>query len=97
MFARNLSTFISLITISGTLISPAKSDLRKSGFGEGTAAFACFLLWEGYSKFEVESLISRFAKSIENSNFSEQSMNRMAQGYRNQVRATSNCNLRMRY
>ena len=97
MFARNLSVFISLIAISGSLISPAKSDLRKSGFGEGTAAFACFLLWEGYSKYEVESLISRFARRIERSGFSEEEMNQMAYGYRDQVRITSNCDLRMRY
>ena len=97
MFTKKLIPFYSLIAISGSLINPAKSDLRKSGFGEGTAAFACFLLWESYSKYEVESLISRFVKKIENSNFSEQAMNRMARGYRNQIKATSNCDLRMRY
>jgi len=97
MLTKKLITFYALVAISGSLISPAKSDLRKSGFGEGSAAFACFLLWEGYSKYEVESLISGFAKRIENSNFSEQAMNQMARGYRNQIKATSNCDLRMRY
>lgn len=97
MFTKKLITFYTLVAINGSLISPAKSDLRKSGFGEGSAALACFLLWEGYSKYEVESLISKFAKRIEKSNFSEQAMNQMARGYRNQIKATSNCDLRMRY
>ena len=90
-------TLFSLIAMSGALISPAKSHFRKSGFGEGTAAFACFLLWEGYSKYEVESLISRFAWRIEKSGFSEEAMNQMASGYRNQIRITDDCDLRMRY
>ena len=93
-----LITFFSLFVISGSLFSPAKShQIRRNGFGEGTAAFACFLLWEGYSKNEIESLISRFAWRIENSDFSEREMNQMASGYREQVRITRNCNLRMRY
>ena len=96
MIKKNLFTFFSLVTISVSLISPAKSHL-KTGFGEGTAAFACFLLWEGYSKYEVESLISRFAKRIEQSGFTEKEMNEMAYGYRDQVSITRNCNLRMRY
>ena len=96
MFKRNLITLFSLIAISGSFISPVKSHL-KTGFGEGTAAFACFLLWEGYSKYEVESLISRFARRIERSGFSEEEMNQMAYGYRDQVSITSNCDLRMRY
>ena len=93
-----LITFFSLFVISGSLFSPAKShQLRRNAFGEGTAAFACFLLWEGFSKNEIESLISRFAWRIENSDFSEREMNQMAYGYREQVRLTRNCNLRMRY
>ena len=96
MLKKNLVTFFSFIAIIGSFLSPAKSHL-KTGFGEGTAAFACFLLWEGYSKYEVESLISRFAKRIERSGFSEVEMNQMAYGYRDQVRITSNCDLRMRY
>ena len=97
MVKKTLITFLSLIALSGSLISPAKSHFRKSGFGEGTAAFACFLLWEGYSKYEVESLISRFAWRIEKSSFSEEAMNQMARGYRNQIRITDDCDLRMRY
>ena len=97
MIKKNLITFISLIVMSGSLTSPAKSYFRKSGFGEGTAAFAFFLLWEGYSKYEVESLISRFARRIEKSNFSEEAMNQMALGYRNQIKITNDCDLRMRY
>ena len=96
MSKKTLITFFSLVAISGSYISPAKSHL-KNGFGEGTGAFACFLLWEGYPKSEVESLVSRFAKRIEKSDFSEEKMNQMAYGYREQVRATSNCDLRMRY
>ena len=93
-----LITFFSLFVISGSLFSQAKSHkIRRNGFGEGTAAFACFLLWEGFSKIEVESLISRFAWRIENSDFSEREMNQMASGYREQVRITRNCNLKMRY
>ena len=93
-----LITLFSLFAISGSLFSPAKShQIRRNGFGEGTAAFACFLLWEGFSKNEIESLISRFAWRIENSDFSEREMNQMASGYREQVRITRNCNLRMRY
>ena len=93
-----LITFFSLFVISGSLFSPAEShQIRRNGFGEGTAAFACFLLWEGFSKNEIESLISRFAWRIENSDFSEREMNQMASGYREQVRITRNCNLRMRY
>ena len=93
-----LITLFSLFAISGSLFSPAKShQIKKNGFGEGTAAFACFLLWEGFSKNEVESLISRFARRIEISNFSEREMNQMAYGYRFQIQRTNNCNLRMRY
>ena len=93
-----LITLFSLFAISGSLFSPAKShQITRNGFGEGTAAFACFLLWEGFSKNEVESLISRFTWRIENSDFSEREMNQMASGYREQVRLTRNCNLRMRY
>ena len=93
-----LITFFSLFVISGSLFSPGKShQIRRNGFGEGTAAFACFLLWEGFSKNEVESLISRFARRIENSGFSERAMSQMAYGYREQVSLTRNCNLRMRY
>ena len=93
-----LITLFSLFAINGSLFSPAKSyQITRNGFGEGTAAFACFLLWEGFSKNEVESLISRFTWRIENSDFSEREMNQMAYGYREQVRLTRNCNLRMRY
>jgi len=97
MNKKTLILFFSLITIYWSLIYPVKSDFRKSGFGEGTAAFACFLIWEGYSKYEVESLISRFAKRIEKSNFSAAAMAQMAYGYRNQIRITEDCDLRMRY
>ena len=97
MSKKNLILFFSLITICGSFINPVKSDFRKSGFGEGTAAFACFLILEGYSKYEVESLISKFAKRIEKSNFSEAAMNQMAYGYRSQIRITEDCDLRMRY
>tara|TARA_B000000557_G_C20775085_1_gene443800 strand:+ start:755 stop:1045 length:291 start_codon:yes stop_codon:yes gene_type:complete len=96
MLKKNLVILLSLIAISGSFISPVKAHL-KTGFGEGTAAFACFLLWEGYSKYEVESLISRFARRIEQSGFSEKEMNQMAYGYRDQVSITNNCYLRMRY
>ena len=96
MSKKTLITFFSLIALSGSFISPAKSHL-KTGFGEGTGAFACFLLWEGYPKYEVESLVSKFAKRIENSDFSEEKMNQMAYGYRDQVSITNNCYLRMRY
>ena len=65
MRKKNLITFFSLFAISGSLISPAKSHYNRTSFGEGTAAFACFLLWEGYPKYQVESLISRFAERIE--------------------------------
>ena len=97
MIKKNFITFFCLIAISGSLINPAKSSARKRGFGEGTAAFACFLLWEGYSKGEVESLISRFARKIEQSNFSEVAMTNMASGYRQQVKITDDCNLKFRY
>ena len=97
MIKKNFITFFCLIAIGGSLINPAKSSIRKRGFGEGTAAFACFLLWEGYPKYKVESLISRFVKRIEKSTFTEQEMNQMAYGYRDQIRVTRNCNLRMRY
>ena len=76
MLKKNLVILLSLISINGSFISPVKAHL-KTGFGEGTAAFACFLLWEGYSKYEVESLISRFAKRIEQSGFSEEEMNKL--------------------
>jgi hypothetical protein len=97
MRKKNLITFFSLFAISGSLISPAKSHYNRTSFGEGTAAFACFLLWEGYPKYQVESLISRFAERIEKSTFTEKEMNQMAYGYRDQIRVTSNCDLRMRY
>lgn len=97
MFARNLISFFSLIAISGSLISPAKSHYDRTSFGEGTAAFACSLLWEGYPKYKVERLISRFVERIENSTFTEAEMNQMAYGYRDQIRITRNCDLRMRY
>ena len=96
MIKKTLITFFSLISISGSFISPVKTHL-KTGFGEGTAAFACFLLWEGYTKSVVKSLISRFARRIERSNFSEEEINQMAYGYKDQIRVTSNCDLRMRY
>ena len=79
------------------MISPAKSHYNRTSFGEGTAAFACFLLLEGYPKYHVESLISRFAERIEKSTFTEKEMNQMASGYRDQIRVTRNCDLRMRY
>ena len=94
---KNLITLFSLIVINGSLISPAKSHYNRTSFGEGTAAFACFLLWEGYPKYQVESLISRFAERIEKSTFTEKEMNQMAYGYRDQIRVTRNCDLRMRY
>ena len=94
---KNLITFFSLIAISGSLISPAKSHYDRTSFGEGTAAFACFLLWEGYTKYRVESLISRFAERIEKSAFTEKEMDQMAYGYRDQIKVTRNCDLRMRY
>ena len=55
MSKKTLITFFSLVAISGSYISPAKSHL-KNGFGEGTGAFACFLLWEGYPNSLVEAL-----------------------------------------
>ena len=97
MFARNLISFFSLIAISGSLISPAKSHYDRTSFGEGTAAFACSLLWEGYPKYKVERLISRFVERIENSTFTEAEMNQMAYGYRDEIRVTRKCDLRMRY
>ncbi len=97
MIKKNFITFFCLIAISGSLINPAKSSIRKRGIGEGTAAFACFLLWEGYPKYEVESLISRFERTIEKSNFSEVAMRNMASGYRQQVKITDDCNLKFRY
>ena len=97
MIKKNLITFFCLIAISGSLIDPAKSSNSKRGFGEGTAAFACFLLGEGYSKDEVESLISRFARKIEKSNISEVAMANMASGYRKQVKITNYCDLKFRY
>ena len=97
MIKKNFITFFCLIAISGSLINPAKSSIRKRGFGEGTAAFACFLLWEGYPKYKIESLISRFVDRIERSNFTEEEMDQMAYGYRDQIRVTPNCNLRFRY
>ena len=57
MIKKNFITFFCLIALSGSLTDSAKSSNSKRGFGEGTAAFACFLLGEGYSKDEVESLI----------------------------------------
>ena len=97
MRKKNLITFFSLFAISGSLISPAKSHYNRTSFGEGTAAFACFLLWEGYPKYKIESLISRFVDRIERSNFTEEEMDQMAYGYRDQIRVTPNCNLRFRY
>jgi len=97
MFTKKLVTFFSLIAISGSFISPAKSHYDRTSFGEGTAAFACSLLWEGYPKYKVESLISRFVERIEKSTFTEEEMNQMAYGYRDQIRVTRNCDLRMRY
>ena len=97
MLKKNLVTFFSLIAISGSFISPAKSHYDRTSFGEGTAAFACSLLWEGYPKYKVESLISRFVERIERSTFTEEEMNQMAYGYRNQIKITRNCDLRMRY
>ena len=94
---KNLITFFSLIAISGSLISPAKSHYDKTSFGEGAAAFACSLLWEGYPRYQVESLISRFTERIEESNFTDEEINQMAYGYRDQIRVTRNCDLRMRY
>ena len=94
---KNLITFISLIFINGSLISPAKSHYNRTSFGEGTAAFACFLLWEGYPKYQVESLISKFAERIGQSTFTEKEMNQMAYGYRDQIRVTKSCDSRMRY
>ena len=85
------------VIISGSIFNPVKANYSRSDFGQGAAAFACFLLWEGYSKYEVENLISEFAYNIEQSGFSEREMNQMASGYREQVRLTRNCNLRMRY
>ena len=97
MFTKKLVTFFSLMTISGSFINPAKSHYDRTSFGEGTAAFACALLWEGYPKYKVENLISRFVERIEKSNFTEEEMNQMAYGYRDQIRITRNCDLRMRY
>jgi len=97
MLSKKLVAFFSLIAISGLIISPVKSHYDRTSFGEGTAAFACFLLWEGYPKYKVESLISKFAKRIEKSTFTEAEMNQMAYGYRDQIRITRNCDLRMRY
>ena len=97
MIKKYFITFFCFIAISGSLIDPAKSSNSKRGFGEGTAAFACFLLWEGYSIDEVESLISRFARMIEKSNFSEVAMTNMAMGYRKQVKITNDCDLKFRY
>ena len=86
---KHLITFLTLIAINVSLTSPAKSNFRKSGFGEGTAALACFLLWEGYSKYEVERLISRFARRIGKSNFSEAEMTLAFSypGAKNQIRS----------
>ena len=81
MRKKNLITFFSLFAISGSLISPAKSHYNRTSFGEGTAAFACFLLWEGYPKYEVESLISIFERTIEKSNFSEVAISYEKIGY----------------
>ena len=69
MLSKKLVAFFSLIAISGLIISPVKSHYDRTSFGEGTAAFACSLLWEGYPKNKVENLISRFAERIENSTF----------------------------
>ena len=97
MFSKRIFVFFSLIAISGSFISPAKAHYDRTSFGEGTAAFACSLLWEGYPKYKVENLISRFVERIEKSNFTEEEMNQMAYGYRDQIRITRNCDLRMRY
>ena len=97
MFSKKLVAFFSFIAIGGLFISPVKSHYDRTSFGEGTAAFACFLLWEGYPKYKVESLISRFVERIEKSTFTEEEMNQMAYGYRDQIRITRNCDLRMRY
>ena len=97
MFSKKLVAFFSFIAIGGLFISPVKSHYDRTSFGEGTAAFACFLLWEGYPKYEVESLISRFERTIEKSNFSEVAMRNMASGYRQQVKITDDCNLKYRY
>ena len=97
MIKKKFITFFCLIAISGSLINPAKSSVGKRGFGEGAAAFACFLLGDGYSKDEVESSISRFTRKIEKSNFSEVAMRNMASGYRQQVKITDDCNLKFRY
>ena len=97
MRKKNLITFFIFFAFSGSLISPAKSHYDRTSFGEGTAAFACSLLWDGYPKYKVENLISRFAERIENSTFTEEEMNQMAYGYRDQIKVTSNCDLRMRY
>ena len=97
MFAKKLITLFKLIAICGLFNSPAKSHYDRTSFGEGTAAFACSLLWEGYPKYKVENLISRFVERIEKSTFTEEEMNQMAYGYRNQIKITRNCDLRMRY
>ena len=97
MFSKRIFVFFSLIAISGSFISPAKAHYDRTSFGEGTAAFACALLWEGYPKYKIESLISRFVDRIERSTFTEEEMDQMAYGYRDQIRVTPNCNLRFRY
>ena len=97
MFKKTLITCFSLILISGSLINPAKSQYKIT-HGEGTAAFACFLLLEGYSKDEVESLISRFVRKVKKSNnLSQGKMKQLALGYRKQIKITDNCDLKMRY
>jgi len=88
---------LSPIIFSSSFFNPVKANYSRSDFGQGAAAFACFLLWEGYSKYEVENLLSEFAYNIEQSGFSEREMNQMAYGYRFQIQRTNNCNLRMRY
>jgi len=97
MLSKKLVAFFSLIAISGLIVSPAKSHYDTTSFGEGTAAFAYFSLWEGYLKYKIESLISKFAKRNERSGFTEEDMNQMEYGYWDQIRVTRNCKLRIRY
>ena len=95
MVMRSFLLLLSLSVASSGLLEPAAQAGRED-FGMGAASVACAMLDSGYSRPQVEQVLSLLERDIMRSGISSREQQQMARGFNNQAQR-NNCYLRYRY
>ena len=90
-----LLKLVPIALVSPLLVStPAQAG--RDDFGMGAASVACAMLDSGYSRVQVEQVLSYLERDIIRSGISSREQSQMANGFNYQARR-NNCSLRYRY